>query len=45
MNISKESIRDFQERYQKIFGIEISEKQAQELGQKLLGFYIAIINN
>lgn len=39
MNLSDESISEFQEIWKKEYGKEISKKEAHEYGTKLIGFF------
>lgn len=43
MNISKESIRNFQELYKQEFSIEITEEKAKEMATRLLSFCTTIL--
>lgn len=40
--LSKSAIKEFKEIYKKIFGIELSEKEAERKATKLLSLYKAV---
>ena len=42
MEISKESLEEFKKLYKQEFGVELSDKDALEIAQRLLGFCLLV---